>query len=220
MTAPARPAAGRQGHGFGEISKEALLNVLAAIWRSSEALPIAYEERVEAIERQDGVFDVAPRAGAHRADGAARDRPARHAAQARRAGRGRWRKVVYRLIDPEQYAGQRVLVVGGGDSALEAAASLAEETDAKVTLSYRGEAFARAKPRNRERAARAVEAVRLDLRFNTEVVAIAPDHVRLVQDGAAKAIHNDAVIICAGGVLPTELLATAGIALETKWGEV
>ncbi len=105
--------------------------------------------------------------------------------------------MVYRLIDPEQYAGQRVLVVGGGDSAIEAAASLAEETDAKVTLAYRGAAFQRAKPRNRERVARAVEAVRLDLRFNTEVVAIAPDHVRLIQDGAPKAIHNDAVIICA-----------------------
>ncbi len=60
-------------------------------------------------------------------------------------------KVVYRLIDPEQYRGQHVLVVGGGDSALEAAASIAEEAGTTVTLSHRSEAFSRAKMKNRER---------------------------------------------------------------------
>ena len=59
-------------------------------------------------------------------------------------------KVVYRLIDPEQYRGKRVLVVGGGDSALEAATSIAKEPDTKVTLSYRSGAFSRAKQKNRE----------------------------------------------------------------------
>jgi len=60
-------------------------------------------------------------------------------------------KVVYRLIDPEQYRGQHVVVVGGGDSALEAAASIAEEPGTSVTLSYRSEAFGRAKQKNRIR---------------------------------------------------------------------
>ena len=55
-------------------------------------------------------------------------------------------KVVYRLIDPDQYVGQEVLVVGGGDSALEAAASIAEVSGTQVRFSYRGEAFGRAKP--------------------------------------------------------------------------
>src|SRR6185369_17975317 len=59
-------------------------------------------------------------------------------------------KVVYRLIDPEQYRGQHVLVVGGGDSAIEAAVSIAEEPNTHVTLSYRGEAFGRVKPKNRD----------------------------------------------------------------------
>ena len=58
--------------------------------------------------------------------------------------------MVYRLIDPEQYCGKHVLVVGGGDSALEAATSIAKERDTKVTLSYRSEAFSRAKQKNRE----------------------------------------------------------------------
>ncbi len=60
-------------------------------------------------------------------------------------------KVVYRLNDPEQYRGQKVIVVGGGDSALEAAAIVAELGDTSVTLSYRGDAFQRPKQRNRQR---------------------------------------------------------------------
>jgi len=63
-------------------------------------------------------------------------------------------KVVYRLIDPEQYSGRQVLVVGGGDSALEAAASIAE-AGGGVVLSYHGAEFDRAKSRNRERIGQA-----------------------------------------------------------------
>ena len=62
-------------------------------------------------------------------------------------------KVVYRLIDPEQYAGRKVLVVGGGDSALEAAARVAEQPDTRVTLAYRGNAYSRARAKNRDRVA-------------------------------------------------------------------
>ena len=58
-------------------------------------------------------------------------------------------KVVYRLIDPSQYAGQSVLVVGGGDSALEAAIAVAEQPGTTVTLSYRSAAFSRVKQKNR-----------------------------------------------------------------------
>ena len=72
-------------------------------------------------------------------------------------------KVVYRLIDPDQYVGQEVLVVGGGDSALEAAASIAEVSGTQVTLSYRGDAFGRAKPKNRERVASAADRGNLKL---------------------------------------------------------
>lgn len=67
-------------------------------------------------------------------------------------------KVVYRLIDPEQYAGRSVLVVGGGDSALEAAARLAEQPGTDVTISYRGKAYSRARSRNREQVRELVEA--------------------------------------------------------------
>src|SRR5690606_18765968 len=78
-------------------------------------------------------------------------------------------KVVYRLIDPEQYIGQTVLVVGGGDSALEAATSIARQPGTKVTLSYRGKAFARAKQGNRDRLATAQSRGQLTVLLESQV---------------------------------------------------
>jgi thioredoxin reductase (NADPH) len=126
-------------------------------------------------------------------------------------------KVVYRLIDPEQYAGQKVLVIGGGDSALEAAASLAE-AGASATLSYRGDAFQRAKQRNRDRVDNAVNAGSLSLLLKSEVKAIEGNRVAIVHDGRGIHLPNDAIIVNAGGILPTEFLKKIGIEVETKWG--
>ena len=78
-------------------------------------------------------------------------------------------KVVYRLIDPEQYADQHVLVVGGGDSAIEAATSIAGIDGTRVTLSYRGSVIDRAKPQNRQRLEQAVKSGSLELRLSSQV---------------------------------------------------
>jgi thioredoxin reductase/NAD-dependent dihydropyrimidine dehydrogenase PreA subunit len=126
-------------------------------------------------------------------------------------------KVVYRLIDPEQYTGQRVIVVGGGDSALEAAASLAE-AGATAALSYRGDAFQRAKQRNRERVKAATEAGSLRVLLKSEIKNIGADVVTLDFDGQKLELPNDAVIVNAGGILPTDFLKKIGIEVETKWG--
>ncbi len=127
-------------------------------------------------------------------------------------------KVVYRLVDPEQYRGQRVLVVGGGDSALEAAAGLAGVDGTEVTLSYRKGAFSRAKRANRERVERAAAEGRLRLLFHSVVKEIQPASVRLEQEGRTVEIENDAVIVCAGGILPTGFLKQIGVEVETKYG--
>jgi thioredoxin reductase/NAD-dependent dihydropyrimidine dehydrogenase PreA subunit len=126
-------------------------------------------------------------------------------------------KVVYRLIDPEQYTGQRVLVVGGGDSALEAAASLAE-AGASAALSYRGDAFQRAKQRNRERVRAATESGALRVLLKSEIKTIGTNLVTLDLDGQKLELPNDAVIVNAGGILPTDFLKKIGIEVETKWG--
>jgi len=127
-------------------------------------------------------------------------------------------KVVYRLLDPEQYKGQHVLVVGGGDSALEAAASIAELGGTQVTLSYRGDAFDRAKPRNRDRVAAAAKSGELDLRLGSTVRHIATDRVLLDHKGNKFEVENQSVIVNAGGVLPNDFLRQAGVEVETKYG--
>jgi thioredoxin reductase (NADPH) len=127
-------------------------------------------------------------------------------------------KVVYSLDDPTQYRGQHVLVVGGGDSALEAAIELARFRPASVVLSYRGQSFDRAKPINRERLTATLAAGRLHIMMGSTVHSITADSVTIDQAGRTKTLPNDAVIICAGGILPTALLADLGVHVETKYG--
>jgi thioredoxin reductase/NAD-dependent dihydropyrimidine dehydrogenase PreA subunit len=127
-------------------------------------------------------------------------------------------KVVYRLIDPEQYRGRHVLVVGGGDSALEAATSIAEEAGSTVTLSYRAEAFSRSKEKNRRKVQEAEAAGHLQVLLQSQVKEITEQGVSLDHKGVRVDLPNDAVIVCAGGILPTGFLKTIGIDVETKFG--
>lgn len=127
-------------------------------------------------------------------------------------------KVVYRLMDPEQYSGKRILVVGGGDSAIEAAVATAEQPGTKVILSYRSNAFGRVKQKNRERLAEAEQAGRLTVLLSSNVAKIEKEHVHLDHEGKAVCVENDGVIVCAGGILPTGMLKEMGIKVETKHG--
>lgn len=128
-------------------------------------------------------------------------------------------KVVYRLIDPAQYRDQHVLIVGGGDSALEAATSVAEERGTTVTLCYRGEAFNRAKPKNRELVEAYAKKYNLTIMFESQIALIEGQQVTISHKGQKVTIPNDAVIVCAGGILPTPFLNKLGISIETKHGE-
>lgn len=129
-------------------------------------------------------------------------------------------KVVYRLIDSTQYQGKQVLVVGGGDSALEAAHSIANEPGTTVSLSYRSEGFNRAKGKNRKNVEAAVAHGKLRIYFKSNVIRIEENAVSIDYDGTALELENEAVIICAGGILPTGFLNEIGIGYETKYGTV
>lgn len=126
-------------------------------------------------------------------------------------------KVAYRLIEPEHISGKNILVVGGGDSAIESALLLAEQNH--VTLSYRGEAFQRIKPRNNERIQEAIANNQIRMWFKSNVMVIGEDHVSLsLHDNEALTIPNDLVYIFAGGELPTQFLQKAGIEITTRFG--
>ncbi len=128
-------------------------------------------------------------------------------------------KVVYRLIDPEQFRDQHVLVVGGGDSALEAAITISEQPGTTVTLSYRSEAFGRVKAKNREKLQQAESQKKLRVELKSNVKEILSDTVKIeLADKEVVQIKNDAVIICAGGILPTPFLKEIGVMVETHYG--
>lgn len=99
-------------------------------------------------------------------------------------------KVVYRLVDATQYRGHRVLVVGGGDSAVEAALAVCAEPGTHAALSYRGASFSRIKPKNRERLERAKETGALRLLLESEVTAIEPERIVLKEPKGKRALRN------------------------------
>jgi thioredoxin reductase/ferredoxin len=202
---------------FRNTSKEKLLEFWTDACQSN-GLAIRYRERVEKIDARDGVFRVTTTAQEYLAS-AVLLAIGRRGTPRKLGVRGEeLPKVVYRLIDPEQYRGQRVVVVGGGDSALEAAASIAELGDASVTLSYRGEAFQRAKQKNRQRVAEAAGKGRLQVLLNSQLAEIRPEEVLIKHEDRALKVDNDAVIVSAGGILPTDFLRSIGIEVETKYG--
>lgn len=126
-------------------------------------------------------------------------------------------KVAYRLLEPEDITGKNIMVVGGGDSAVESAMLLMNQN--KVILSYRGEAFNRIKPKNTGMLKEAMESGKLDVRFNTNLKAIEKETITLLEGDKELTIENDLVYIFAGGELPTQFLEKIGIGITRKFGE-
>jgi len=216
MTAPVElPIVGKVH--FRNTSKETLLKFWIDACKSN-GLNIRYRERVEAIESKDGAFHVRTTGQQYVACAVLLAIGRRGTPRKLGVPGEELPKVVYRLIDPEQYRGRRVVVVGGGDSALEAAASVAELGETSVILSYRGEAFQRAKQRNRQRVEDASSKGQLKVLLNSQVREIRPDEVLLKNSGQELKVSNDAVIVSAGGILPNDFLRSIGIEVETKYG--
>ncbi len=127
-------------------------------------------------------------------------------------------KVAYKLLEPENIHHQKAIVVGGGDSAIEAALSLMDQN--KVVLSYRGEAFARLKPKNREKLDAAIQQQQLEVILKSNLVKIEDDRVWMTSEAntTPTAMENDLVYIFAGGELPTQFLEKAGIKITKRFG--
>jgi thioredoxin reductase/Pyruvate/2-oxoacid:ferredoxin oxidoreductase delta subunit len=129
-------------------------------------------------------------------------------------------KVTYSLVDATQYDGCNMLVVGGGDSALEAAASLAEQSTAKVAISYRGENFSKCREKNRVKITALGEEGRVQVLLGSSVQKIGKEDVELkLQSGEALTLPNDYVIVQAGGELPLEFLKAMGVSVRRYHSE-
>jgi thioredoxin reductase len=200
-----------------ETTKEALLD----FWRDVEqktGVEIRYQERVDRVARAGGLFEVATTRGLYRSRAILLAIGRRGTPRKLGVPGEEDPKVVYKLIDPEQYRNRRVLVVGGGDSALEAATSISEQPGTEVTLSYRGDAFSRAKPKNRRKVDEAVKGGAMRVQLRSSVAEVTPSHVWLGADGVDMELENDALIVCAGGILPSRFLESIGVQMETKFG--
>jgi thioredoxin reductase (NADPH) len=221
MTQPATlPIIGKVN--FRETSKEALLDFWEDVLRKT-GLKVNFGERVDAIsalpdKTGSARFEVVTTAGRYRCNSILLAIGRRGTPRKLEVAGEEQQKVVYRLADASQYQGKNVLVVGGGDSAIEAAVSIAEEPGAKVTLSYRGETFSRTKLKNREKIQKCTEDGSVEVLLESKVKKIDAQSVQLQTKSGPLAIANDAVIVCAGGILPISFLKTIGIDFETKYG--
>lgn len=216
MTSPATlPIVGRVK--FRETTKEKLVGFWEKV-RQETGLAVSYGERLEGIDKLEEGLQVTTSAGTYLARSVLLAIGRRGTPRKLGVPGEELAKVSYSLLDPAEHAGRHVLVVGGGDSALEAAASIAQDSSASVALSYRSIAFSRAKKTNRQRVDRLVADGRLTVLLESEVVEIEEQAVLLKTAEGEQRLTNDAVIVCAGGILPDGLLKEIGINIETKYG--
>lgn len=129
-------------------------------------------------------------------------------------------KVSYRLLEPERITGKKIVVVGGGDAAIESAILLKDANN--VTLSYRSDKFSRLKPKNRENINKCIEDRSIKVIFNSNLVSINDTNVLLQveESNTPQVLDNDLVYIFAGGELPTAFLKKAGVEITKRFGYV
>jgi len=196
-----------------EVSKEELL----AFWASMIAkgdLTIRTQEKVQAVDREpDGTFRVTSTAGMYQT---------RHVVLAL-GRRGTPRKlnipgeelpkVMYSLIEAEAYVDSKILVVGGGDSAVEAALGLAYQKGNQVTLSYRKAEFSRIKERNAKKLREAMKGRQLRVLLESQPTEVREHSVLIAVGGAVTELPNDWMWVFAGGEPPNAFLKKIGVAM-------
>lgn len=201
-----------------EIPKERLMDLWGEIIDSA-GLRVNTQEGVERVVPRDGGFDVHTPRGVHRASRVVLAIGRRGTPRKLGVPGEELPKVLYHLAEPEAYQRDRILVVGGGDSAIEAALALATQPGNAVQISYRGEKFGRLKPANRDRIEAAVAAGQVEVLWSSTLEAITPTAVQYRDaTGSGVSVGNDAVFIFAGGELPTSFLKACGVEIDTKFG--
>jgi thioredoxin reductase (NADPH) len=194
-----------------QITKEELLRFWQKI-HGRAGLTVNTCEKVENVRRDtDGIFTIETTKAHYRAWTVVlalgrRGTPRKLGVPGEELG-----KVMYGLIEAEAYTNAKILVVGGGDSAVEAAMGLAHQRGNHVTLSYRREEFSRIKERNTQHLKEYTKSGKLQVIFNSQPTEIRPRAVLLEVAGQIREIPNDYVWVFAGGTPPSEFLQKAGV---------
>jgi thioredoxin reductase/ferredoxin len=202
-----------------ETSKAELLN----LWQTAlnkNNISIQENSKVESITSENGIFKVATLKGELFTSESVLLAIGRRGTPRKLNIQGEMKeKVAYRLLEPELISGKEIIVVGGGDSAVESALLLADEN--KVIISYRNEVFNRLKPANNEALNKAIADRKLEIMFSTNLISIEDEYVNIAfaKSGETQKIKNDLVYVFAGGELPTQFLEKAGIKITKKFGE-
>jgi putative YpdA family bacillithiol system oxidoreductase len=199
----------------GDGTKEALL----AVWETiiaNTGVQIHTNEKVEAIQKNSAGFHVHTPQGDYRARYVVLALGKRGSPRKLGVEGEDLPKVSYRLIEADTYEGKDVLIVGGGDSAIEAALALSRSGKNRVTLCHRGDSFQRARERNRESLESARRERRIEVCTGARVTRIAPDRVDLQHGAAPLSLPNDYVFAMLGGESPEEFLRKIGIEIVEK----
>jgi putative YpdA family bacillithiol system oxidoreductase len=196
-----------------EIGKEELL----AFWEKAvrkAGLKVNTGERVENIHRDpDGGFTIESTKGRYRALTVVVAIGRRGTPRKLEIPGEERPKVMYSLLDAEAYTNRRMLVVGGGDSAIEAAMGLAAQRGNTVTLSYRKDVFSRLKDRNEKRMRDCMRKGQVQVLFNSQPMEIREQTVVLEVPGGRRELANDFVFVFAGGTPPNAFLEKIGVQL-------
>ncbi len=199
-----------------ELSKENLLAFWDKVLHRAD-FKVRTGQKVEDIKRgPDGIFTVSSQDSQYRA----------HAVILALGRTGTPRKlgvpgedlpkVMYRLIEADHYINKKILVVGGGDSAVEAAMGLAHQVGNKVTLVYRSAQFSRIKERNSQRIADCMKSGKVEVLFNSNPVEFKEQTVIIEVQGEKRELPNDFVWIFAGGTPPNDFLKKIGVGFGAR----
>jgi thioredoxin reductase (NADPH) len=202
---------------FKQVEKEPLL----AFWKKAIAdhgITIQEGARLEKVERSDGVFVAHTSAGPIRATRVVLALGRRGTPRKLGVPGEDRSNVTYRLLEPEQYKGTRVVVVGGGNAAVEAAMSLSAVPGTKVTLLHRDTEFTMARAvLVKEMDARAAKGG-IEVLRQARLTAVEEGRVLIEVQGAPEERPNDFVFVMIGGTAPYALLTASGVDLEKKFG--
>jgi putative YpdA family bacillithiol system oxidoreductase len=198
-----------------ELSKENLLEFWKRVMARAD-FKVRSGEKVDNIQRApDGIFTVTTDLGRYRTQAVVLALGRTGTPRKLGVPGEELPKVMYRLIEADHYVNKKILIVGGGDSAVEAAMGLARQHGNQVTLSYRKGSFSRLKDRNVKRIEESVKSGQLTILFESVPVEIKELSVAIDVRGQRQELPNDFVWVFAGGEPPNDFLKKIGVAFGT-----